>query len=319
MNTPLLLIIFNRPKQTQALVDAFRRVKPSRIYVAADGPRSDRPDEDAKCAATRAVIDSIDWPCELFKNYAQGNMGCGPRPASAISWVFEHEERAIILEDDCIPDPSFFPFCEELLERYKDDQRIMQICGTNHVDEHLEIEDSYLFSNYPLCWGWATWKRAWDLFDYEMTTWPEYQNRKMLQNIVQSPKEIEYWDKNFANVFAGDHSVWDVRWLFSIWSNHGLSVIPKSNLVSNVGFGKEASHTYNQDDKCNNRATKPVQFPLTHPPIMSPAVKHDYLLEEFFFVAPPWYQPLKNLIKKIIPTEALKAYQRRKYGTVLSQ
>jgi hypothetical protein len=286
--------------------------------VAADGPRSDRPDEGAKCQATRAVIDSIDWPCELFKNYSENNMGCGPRPASAISWVFEHEERAIILEDDCIPDPTFFPFCEELLERYKDDQRIMQICGTNHVDEHLEIHESYLFSKYSQCWGWATWKRAWDLFDYEMTTWPEYQSRNMLQNIVQSPKEIEYWDNNLANVFAGDQSVWDVRWLFCIWSNHGLCVIPKSNLISNVGFCAGATHTFGDQNPYSERQTKPIALPLLHANTIAPDIRHDELIEKNFYKSDGLYKAVRRMIKKVIPQSVLERYQIHKYGKVLS-
>ncbi|CAA6696221.1 MULTISPECIES: hypothetical protein [unclassified Lentimonas] len=317
MNTPILLIIFNRPKQTRALIDALRPVRPTKIYVAADGPRLNREGEAARCVETRAVIDTIDWPCEISKDYAKENMGCGPRPATAISWIFQHEESAIILEDDCIPNPSFFPFCSELLEKFKDDQRIMQICGSNHVDEHLEINESYLFSNYPLCWGWATWKRAWDLFDYDMATWPEYQKRNMLQNIVQSRKEIEYWDNNIANVFEGDQSVWDVRWLFSIWSNHGLSVIPKSNLISNVGFGTDASHTFNYDDRHNDRKTNSVNFPLIHPTPVCPNVEHDNLLEDTFYVKPPWYQFIKTSIKCIVPIKLLRWYQIQKYGSVL--
>lgn len=168
MSTPIALIIFNRPDLTIRVFSKIARAKPKTLFVIADGPRSDHPGDIKKCAEARSIIESVDWDCTVHKNYSDINLGCGRRLASGISWVFEKVEEAIILEDDCLPHPTFFRFCKELLERYRDDERIMQINGQNFQHKSMRTSYSYLFSYSNNCWGWATWRRAWQHFDMEM-------------------------------------------------------------------------------------------------------------------------------------------------------
>lgn len=314
MNTPILLIIFNRPDKVRMLIEALRSVRPARLYVAADGPRDCRIGESELCAETRNAIDAIDWPCEVFKDYAESNLGCGPRPATAISWVFEHEERAIILEDDCIPDPSFFPFCEELLERFQDDQRIMQICGSNHLGDGLSIAESYFFSNFALCWGWATWKRAWRQFDYSMNLWQLYREQEMLKNVLKEDWQLKSMSKKFDKMLQGDDSVWDYRWLFTVWANHGLCIIPNHNLISNVGFGADATHTFVASDTSCMKSVDPIQLPLIHPAIITPQFRHDVLMPQTIMRKRTFVDQVKAAVKKSLPASVVRKYHLRKYG-----
>ena len=171
LTKPVVLIIFNRPKLTEVVFQAIREAKPPKLFLVADGPRPNRPDDIPRCAAARKVVEKVDWDCEVLRNYADENMGCGCRPASGITWVFSQVEEAIILEDDCVPSPSFFPFCQELLDRYRTDERVMHIGGMNWQSGHRRSPFSYFFSKYPQCWGWATWRRAWAHYDFTMRYW----------------------------------------------------------------------------------------------------------------------------------------------------
>ncbi|WPJ97374.1 hypothetical protein SH580_06585 [Coraliomargarita algicola] len=312
MNTPTLIIIFNRPQKTRTLIDALRPVRPNRIYVAADGPRPDREGEAALCEETRAIIDTIDWPCEIFKDYSKENMGCGPRPATAISWVFEHEESAIILEDDCIPDPSLFPYCSELLEKYKSDSQIMQICGTNHID-NLQIEESYFYTHYISCWGWATWRRAWQHFDYDMTDCKEEPVTELLQGIFNDIPSIKFWKNTLLKTQEGDDSVWDYRWQYAVWKKQGLCIIPRVNLVSNIGFGLDSTHTFDIKNPDNSKKINTIKQPLIHPASKSQNLTYNSERQKSFNERSLW-KHLKKQLKKIIPAQVIKRYQIRKYG-----
>jgi hypothetical protein len=264
--TPVAFVIFNRPAATRRVFDAIRQARPQQLFVIADAPRADRPDDVAKCAATRAIIEEVDWDCEVFKNYADRNLGCGLRPASGLDWIFKHVETAIVLEDDCLPDPSFFPYCTELLERYRDDPRIFHISGNNFQFGRQRSEHSYFFSHYTHHWGWATWRRAWEYFDYDLTKWPRLRSTDWLENILDTPAAIDYWQMIFDAVYQGDKEhIWDYQWTFACWLAGGLCIHPQVDLVSNIGFSPEGTHTLRYNQFASLPVT-PMRFPLNHPP-----------------------------------------------------
>jgi hypothetical protein len=245
LTTPVALIIFNRPDLTEQVFQSIRQAQPRQLLVIADGPRIDeRPGEAEKCAAARAVIDQVDWDCEVLTNYSDVNLGCKYRVSSGIDWVFSKVEEAIILEDDCLPTLSFFFFCQTLLEYYRDDERVMHIAGTNHQDGQFRCEYSYIFSKMAHIWGWATWRRAWKHYDIEMKTWPEFKKSKMLKFISENKYEIKYWTDIFDVMNSPvPIDTWDYMWVYACFSQSGLGILPSSNLISNIGFREDATHT----------------------------------------------------------------------------
>ncbi len=265
MKTPVAFIIFNQPDLTEKVFEAIRQAQPLRLLVIADGPRQDKIGEAQKCAATRAIIDRVDWDCEVITNYSETNLGCKIRLSSGIDWVFEQVEEAIILEDDCLPDPTFFTFCEELLERYRQDTRIMCISGNNHQFGHQRTSDSYYFSRYNHIWGWATWRRAWQHYDVDMNLWNTIHNGEWLQDILDNNAEIKIWQKSFQDVFDGKVDTWDYQWTFACWIQSGLTILPNVNLISNIGFGIGATHTIDPNSKLANIPINSIALPLQHP------------------------------------------------------
>jgi hypothetical protein len=268
MTTPVILIIFRRPELTARVLRAIAEAKPRTLLVVADGPRPDRPDDLEACRAARAVIDRANWGCEVIKNYSDVNLGCGRRPGSGITWAFEQVDEAIVLEDDCVPHPSFFPFCGELLERYRDDERVMHIAGSMLRPQPIPTPYSYAFSQFNLAWGWATWRRAWRHFDASVRLWPELQRTSWLADLVEEDSAVTYWSREFKMAFErdGDVSYWDHQWTFACWAHSGLSVAPRINLISNVGCGPQATHTFHDGDPCSNVRASEMTFPLAHPP-----------------------------------------------------
>jgi hypothetical protein len=274
-------LIFNRPDTTVRVFEEIRRVRPSKLLVVADGPRADRPGESDKCQAVRAVIDTVDWPCEVLKNYSEVNLGCKMRVSSGLDWVFEQVEEAIILEDDCLPDQSFFPFCDELLERYRDDERVIMISGDNFQDGNWTTEESYYFSRYTHIWGWASWRRAWRNYDVEMKEWPIQKKNGLLKKVFPDSIISRYrWKRIFDSVYDGSIDTWDYQWLLACWKQGGLSCLPKSNLISNIGFGPEATHTSSTESGGVARMTVvPIVFPLRHVGNVERAILPDLFTE----------------------------------------
>ncbi len=268
MRTPVALIIFNRPNTTAHVFAEIAKAKPSKLLVIADGPRPGRPGEEEKCAAARGVIERVDWECEVLKNYSDVNLGCGRRPATGISWVFEQVEEAIILEDDCVPHPSFFRFCEELLERYRDDERIMHIAGSNFLCGPAQTKFSYYFSCFNICWGWASWRRAWSYFDPKCKLWPQLKETSWLADLIKDERAVEHWAREFERAYHEEgyrNHVWDHQWTFAIWANSGLSILPRANLVNNIGCCPDATHTLDSRDPRAKFPTVEMEFPLKHP------------------------------------------------------
>lgn len=272
MNIAILFLIFNRANTTGRVFDAIQQAQPKRLYVMADGPRPTRPEDVAKCAETRKVIDGIDWDCELHTLYHDSNLGCGRAVISGINWFFNHEASGIILEDDCLPHPDFFPYCEQLLERYVHDTRVMHINGNNfNFRGFVDTKNSYSFGSYPQAWGWATWRRAWALFDESVACWPELRKGGWLFKMGWSPIERMLQRAKYDDVYRRQpRDIWDYQWQLSVFSQNGLAVVPKRNLISNIGFGVDATHTTVHREVCSALETEALDFPLIHPGIILP-------------------------------------------------
>jgi hypothetical protein len=242
----VLLIVWRRPHTTRQVIDAIRQYAPERLYVACDGPSAERPGEEEKVAATRALIErSVDWPCQLHRLFCHTNQGCNLGPTRAISWFFENESEGIILEDDCIPHDDFFLFCESLLDRYRNDERVWCISGINLQDGHWRGDGSYYFSRYSHCWGWASWSNRWRYFDGELKQWPSIVMNNSLAFLFTDPIERVYWSNIWWRTYLQSEACtwWDYQWFFTCLVNSGLTALPNRNLVSNIGFGVDATHT----------------------------------------------------------------------------
>lgn len=283
MKTAVAFLIFNRPNATEKVFQAIRQSQPPILLLVADGPRKDKVGEAEKCAATRAIIDKVDWQCKVITNFADENLGCKLRVSSGLNWVFEQVEEAIILEDDCLPDPTFFRFCEELLERYKDDKRIMAISGNNLQFGLRRNNDSYYFSRYFHCWGWASWRRAWQHYDVEMKLWPSIRDSGWLKDLLQDTYAEKYWTKLFQSTYQGCINTWDYQWVFTCWIQNGLIISPNVNLVSNIGFGKEATHTQDTNNILANMRINSLIFPLKHPISFIRNNQADKYIENYIF------------------------------------
>ncbi len=303
LKTPVCLIIFKRPDTTQKIFEAIRNVKPPKLLVVADGARTDQPGEAEKCAAARAIINQIDWDCEVLTNYSETNLGCRKRVSTGLNWVFEQVEEAIILEDDCLPHPTFFRFCEELLEKYRHDERVMVISGNNFQGRVNPTEYSYYFSRYNHIWGWASWRRAWRLYDVEMQIWPKVLDSNLLWDILQDSQAVADWSAIFQNSYDG-FDTWDVAWTFSCWIHNGLSILPQVNLVSNIGFGREATFTKELSPLANIPA-KEMRFPLNHPPFIIRNTQADDLTQKTMFRVHNSATSFQTLSKDVMLQQAL--------------
>ena len=282
LRTPVGFLIFNRPEATRKVFEAIRRARPARLFVVADGPRPDRPGEAERCKAARAIIEMVDWPCEVETNFADRNLGCGLRVSSGLDWIFQKTEEAIILEDDCVPDQSFFPYCTELLERFRDDERVMVISGVNFQEKRGRTEYSYYYSRFAYMWGWASWRRAWAKYDFTMRLWPEIRDGKWLEDMFIKRGFASYWDQAFSKTFRKEIDTWDYQWIFACLVNSGLVVIPRVNLVSNIGFDADATHT-NFVSIFGDRRTMSLDFPLCHPPYVMHDLQTDMNVAQKFF------------------------------------
>ena len=264
----VVLIVFNRPDLTEEVFAALRHVRPTRLLIVADGPRDSHPADAELCAAVRAIVADVDWPCDVLRRYSDHNLGCGPAVSQGIGWALDQVEEALILEDDCLPDPTLFPYCAELLDRYRDDGRIMQIAGSNFgAPAEPYLGYSYAFNAFSPIWGWATWRRAWKKYDFQMSTWPQFRDTGMLQGIPfqRRGRQVlsKYWDRAHAGL-----ETWDHQWQYAVMSQHGLSVSPSVNMVTNLGFRADATQTVLEGDLARIPAAS-MPFPLRHPPMVA--------------------------------------------------
>jgi hypothetical protein len=261
---PILLIVFNRPDKTSQVLSALRNFKPQHLFVAADGPRPGVADDAERCATTRRLLDEIDWNCEVRTLFHDSNLGCKRGPEHAISWFFSQVRSGIILEDDCVPTADFFPFCAELLERFEDCEKIMMIGGHNLLGSWPHAATSYLFSRTAPTWGWATWRRAWERYDPAMTAWSSADVQRRLRSRMPAA-EFRVIRRIYDRVRTGSLDAWDYAWSFAMLQADGLSVVPTRNLITNIGFGEDATHTKNALSADARVATAELTFPLRHP------------------------------------------------------
>ncbi|OWS70679.1 hemolytic protein HlpA-like protein [Polynucleobacter campilacus] len=287
MLSPILFLVFNRPDVTQRVFDAIRQARPPKLYIAADGPRKNKVGEVERCALVQEIVSQVDWPCEVSKLIRQDNLGCKIAVSSAIDWFFSKEPEGIILEDDCLPHPDFFPYCDELLERYRNDERVGMISGDNFQKGIKRGDGDYYFSQFCHIWGWASWARAWKQYDADLAQWPKLKAKDWLGSLGFSETETTYWQKTFNRVYSGQQDTWDYQWIFACWFHNMLAVMPNSNLISNIGFGHQATHT-TAESIYANMATKPINFPLHHPSQVTQNIDADHYTSKHMFARSLW-------------------------------
>lgn len=282
LDTPILFLLFNRPDTTARVFAAIRQARPKFLYVAADGPRADRPGEQALCAQARElVLRNIDWDCQVFTLLRERNLGCKAAVSSALDWFFRQVEEGIILEDDTLPDASFFPYCEALLAKHRHEPRVLHISGDNFQFGRRRGTASYYFSIYPHIWGWATWRRAWNLYDPDIKAFPAYRDSGKIRGLFREPTAQKQWLDLFDQVYQGKIDTWDYQWIFALWNNGGLATLPETNLVSNIGFREDATHT-KQTSRLANLKTHPLG-PLLHPAAVAQNAEADQFSTDYLF------------------------------------
>jgi hypothetical protein len=264
LHTPVLFLIFNRPDTTAQVFEAIRQAKPKQLFIAADGPREGRPDDLEKCKKAREIALQVDWECEVRTLFREKNLGCKYAVSSAIDWFFENVEEGIILEDDTLPDQSFFNFCEQLLAYYRDHERIMHIGGVNFQLGKHRGKASYYFSKYSHVWGWATWRRAWRYYSVDVNCLGEIELLINIKQSFSSTSVQNYWINLFNELKQNNIDTWDYQWNFTVWNTKGLSIVPNFNLVTNIGFGVEATHTKNPECIFSNTNTFTIST-IIHP------------------------------------------------------
>jgi hypothetical protein len=265
LRAPVAFFVFNRPDLTRRTLAAIARARPASLLVVADGPRQGHPGDAEACRQARALIEEVNWPCDVRTQFSDSNLGCRLRIASGLDWVFSQVPEAIVLEDDCLPDDSFFPFCAELLERYRDEPRIQWISGCNLTRGRRFTDDSYYVSRFFHTWGWASWARAWRNYDLQMRRWPELRETDWIERFLPTAGMARRARYFFDQTHAGRNPAWDYQWVLAAWLQNSLAIVPSTNLVANIGFDARATSTADPGSFLANLPTEPVAFPLKHP------------------------------------------------------
>lgn len=313
-DVPILYIIFNRLDTVKQTFPCICKQKPRQLFIAADGPRANREGEAEKCANVREwVMSQIDWDCDVHTLFRNENFGCGKNVSAAITWFFDNVEAGIVLEDDCLPTNSFFKYCEDLLERYKDNEQIMHISGTNPIiDSHLK--ESYWFSKIQDCWGWASWSRAWKYYNFDITDY-----KKVLEeNRYFSPMSVKaYWRQIFSQMSEHEIDTWDYQWAFAILKNtESCCVAPTKNLVTNIGFGADSTHFSDSIDNFSFKSFE-IDFPLVHPKEVMPNWKNIRKCDKANFgidTLPIWIlKQFLELIKRVLKKIGLFGFIKKIY------
>lgn len=357
LDTPVLLIVFNRPDPSAKVFAAIRQARPQRLFVAADGPRENRPGESDLCAQVRNIVTAVDWTCECKTLFQPNNLGCGRAVSTAITWFFDNVERGIILEDDTVPEPSFFPFCTTMLDRYARDERIMHICGSNFQRGKTWGPAPYYLSYYSMIWGWATWRRAWKKYDFELAEYPGYEHDLSVLNSYLSEPEKKYWKELFDIMHYGERKglidnggaketvgtgfqsvqdsdrlktgphesriggaagnyridTWDYQWIYTCWRHKGLSITPNRNLITNIGFGDNATHTTHLSNVARLKTAAICGYEAAQPVHHYPAA--DQRLFHMYFSPPvTMVDRLRDLACKVLPAgvqQRLREFKKR--------
>jgi hypothetical protein len=312
--SPILFITFIKENETKRVFETIRQVKPDKLYIASDGARTEKQGEKEKVENIRSwLVSNVDWNCEIKTKFNEKNLGCGHGPADAISWFFENEEMGIIIEDDILADLNFFRFCDEMLEKYKDDDRIGLVGGFNRIDKELHSNE-YYFSKYAQTWGWATWRRAWSDYDFTVSSWENLKNTDFIYKVF--PKR--YISKSFFDIFdktctSYDEAIitwWDYQWIFCNLLKNRLTIMPYCNLITNIGFTEDATHTFDKNNPVSNVSYGSLYFPLKHPISYNIDMRRDKVFLDSLASKPKpliyrairkCYRILKKVVKKSNP------------------
>ena len=300
LQSAVLFLVFNRPDTTSQVFDTICRARPRRLYVAADGPRADRAEEVELVERVRKIATAVDWPCDVKTLFRDQNLGCKMAVSGAITWFFEHEEEGIILEDDCLPHPDFFSFCETMLDYYRDDERVHLITGNNFQNGQQRGSGTYYFSKYNHCWGWASWRRSWRNYQGELPFWLEWKRSGEWKAVCSDKVERCYWERIFDQVQVGAIDSWAYPWTACVWKHRGLTVTPNVNLVTNIGFGMDATHT---SDPNASQANLPsvALTDIVHPDgVVQDHVADRYVFEHHF--GGWWLRWPLNWVKSLLRT-----------------
>ncbi|TGK30900.1 hypothetical protein EHQ12_18795 [Leptospira gomenensis] len=295
---PILFLVFNRPEETRKVFDSIRSRKPSRLYIAADGPRENRPEEKERCEQVRSIVRSVDWSCEVKTLFREKNLGCKRAVSEGIDWFFENEEEGIILEDDCLPSDQFFLFCEHMLAEFRNDPKVMHIAGTNFIHERKKIgSEEIYFSRYPQVWGWATWRRAWGKYLRSAEVW-----KRLLVSPWKGSRSyvIRFWEDRLEKTYSGLIDTWDFQWVYTLNVEGGLAVNPPVNLVENIGFGEGSSHTDAADDPREKFKRNSLPDKIVFPQEIKRNTDFDSYIESEFFSSRLWIGKIFRLIRKMI-------------------
>jgi hypothetical protein len=303
LTTPVLLLAFNRPNCTQKIFDAIREAKPENLYIAVDGPRKHNTEDLSLCKKVRSIATQVDWPCNLSTLIQEENLGCRMGVYKAISWFFENEEAGIILEDDCLPDISFFYFCQDTLYKYKSYPEIGIICGSYYHFDKYHHKTSIYFTINPYIWGWATWKRVWKDFDQNMPDFNLDKGKSIVEEYYLSPAAKKYWLSSFKNTANRKINSWGYAFTWYLLTNSYLNISPVLNLISNIGFGESGTHTKGDDHIYANMPRKEITFPLTYPSSIIRNKDLDLAFEEAAFrkinLLKRFQRKMKRIIKSI--------------------
>jgi hypothetical protein len=283
---PVLFLHFNRPDLAEQVFAAIRKARPAQLFFAADGPRPDHNGEAELCRRSRQLVNRVDWPCEKKTRFLDTNLGCKKAVSSAITWFFGNVTEGIVLEDDCLPDPSFFPYCAELLEKYRHEPRIALISGNNFQNPSTWKPDAYYFSIYTHIWGWASWQRAWRAYSSNMEQWPRFKKSRQFRKLLVYSSVTDHWSQVFDQCYRGEIDTWDCQWAFSCWAKGMLSILPSCNLVSNIGFDARGTHTVDQYSFGSRIPLRSISLPLRHPMQVQPNQKADNWTHRVVFGIP---------------------------------
>jgi hypothetical protein len=306
MTPPILFIIFNKREETKRVFNVIRSQQPKRLFIAADGPRLEKEGEAEKCQYVRDwVLGHIDWECEAKTRFLDQNVGCGRGPSDAISWFFEDVNEGIILEDDCLPNDSFFEFSAVLLDRYRNNEQISMISGNNFQQvQPMLLSEDYYFSVFPSSNGWATWKRSWQGFDYHISSWPRVDKRKLAKFLFKDKRYSHWWISFFDRFYnLKPNDSWDYQFHYQCMIRNQLAIIPKANLVKNIGYGPDATHSQNPDSYFANVPTHEFVFPLKHPDQIVRNYDADLFIQTMLFGSvevPGTFKKIKRLVKRAI-------------------
>lgn len=300
LNTAVLFLVFNRMDTTKQVFEAIRQAKPPRLYIAADGARETKEGEAEKVQAVRDyVMENIDWDCEVKTLFREKNLGCKYAVSGAITWFFENEEQGIILEDDCLPSQSFFWYCEELLNKYKNDETVYLISGDARGPESFGMKEDYGFCKYPMIWGWASWARVWQNYDPEISDWPKVRDTLPASISTYKPT-VSFWKRTFEQLYRKEIDTWDFQFAYLLLKNGGKCIVPRLNLISNIGFGADATHTFSPESESANRMIFEIKIPVEH----KPSIFSEEMINNFYdrseFSSKSFFVRIINKLSRLI-------------------